>query len=123
MTIRQVGGTVSVAMLGTVLNSAYRSHVDVAHLPAAQAAAARRSAGGGVAVADKLGLTSLLDSVRSALVHATSLTLLASAGFAVVGIALTTQLPRPKKTDAPSPDAAKIPAPGESTGDLLDALD
>ena len=49
--LRQVGATIGVAVLGTVLNSAYRGGLTVTGLPAATAAAARSSVAGGVAVA------------------------------------------------------------------------
>lgn len=119
MTIRQIGGTCAVAILGTVLNSQYRSHLApaVSHLPAPVAAAATRSAGSGVAVAAQLHSPSLLESVRSALVHATSMTMWVSAGFAVVGVLAATQLPRKARVPQQPAEAA------ESTGDLLNAAD
>ncbi|HEY2794868.1 MAG TPA: DHA2 family efflux MFS transporter permease subunit, partial [Micromonosporaceae bacterium] len=49
--IRQVGGAIGVAILGTVLNSAYRDRVDVGHLPAAVAGTVRGGVSSGVAVA------------------------------------------------------------------------
>ncbi len=135
MTIRQIGGTVSVAVLGTVLNSGYRSHVVTDGLPPQAADAARRSAGGGVAVAAKLHSTTLLDSVRSALVHATSVTMIVSACFALLGVLAATRLPRPtsRATSGPTPGSdtapdpddvgTDSPRPAQSTGDLLDAVD
>ena len=119
MTIRQIGGTVAVAVLGTVLNSQYRSHLTAAtaHLPADLASAATRSAGSGVAVAAKLHSPSLLESVRSALVHATSTTLWVSAGIAVVGVLAATQLPRKARVTEQPGEAA------ESRRDLLNAAD
>ena len=48
--LRQVGGTIGVAILGTVLNSAYRDRLDVTGLPPAVADAARDSASGAVAI-------------------------------------------------------------------------
>ncbi len=119
MTIRQIGGTVAIAVLGTVLNSTYRHKVTpaTAHLPAQAADAVTRSASSGVAVAQKLHSAPLLESVRSALVHATSLTMWVSAGFAVVGVLAATRLPH--RTSVPT-----APAEGsESTGDLLNAVD
>jgi len=62
---RQVGAAIGVAVLGTVLNSVYRSHLSVAGLPTA-VAAARSSVGAGVAVAAKLGSAPLLTAVHSA---------------------------------------------------------
>ncbi|MFD0637049.1 MFS transporter [Catenulispora yoronensis] len=120
MTIRQVGGTIAVAVLGTVLNSEYRDRVGEAtkRLAPQDAAAVARSAGYGVTVAtQKLHSPSLLESVRSALVHATSLTMWVSAGFAFLGVLAATRLRRPAPVTAP---AAKAP---ESTGDLLNAAD
>jgi EmrB/QacA subfamily drug resistance transporter len=119
MTIRQIGGTGAVAILGTVLNSQYRSHLSsaTANLPAPLAAAATRSAGSGVAVAAKLHSPSLLESVRSALVHATSMTMWVSAGFAIVGVLAATQLPRKPRIAQQPGEAA------ESKSDLLNAAD
>ena len=119
MTIRQIGGTCAVAILGTVLNSQYRSHLSsaTANLPAPLASAATRSAGSGVAVAGKLHSPSLLESVRSALVHATSTTMWVSAGFAIVGVLAATQLPRKPRVTQQAGEAA------ESKRDLLNAAD
>ncbi|MEY9933590.1 DHA2 family multidrug resistance protein-like MFS transporter [Catenulispora sp. GP43] len=119
MTIRQIGGTCAVAILGTVLNGQYRSHLApaVAHLPAEAAAAATRSAGSGVAVAGALHSPSLLESVRSALVHATSMTMWVSTGFAVIGVLAATQLPRRARVTEKGSEAA------ESSRDLLNAAD
>ena len=63
---RQVGATIGVAVLGTVLSSVYRSHLSVTSLPATVAAAARSSVGAGVEVATKLGTAPLLSAVRDA---------------------------------------------------------
>jgi EmrB/QacA subfamily drug resistance transporter len=54
---RQVGAALGVAVLGSVLNSAYRSRMSgaAAHLPAAAAAMARNSVGGAAEVAAHLG--------------------------------------------------------------------
>ncbi len=51
------------------MNSAYRSGLDLAGLPASAARSARQSVFAGLAVAHKLGSASLLSSVRSAFVH------------------------------------------------------
>ena len=120
MTIRQVGGTIAVAILGTVLNSDYRGEVGkaTAALPAQVADAVARSAGAGVAVAQKLHSPSLLEAVRSALMHATALTLWVGAGFAVVGVLAATQLRR--GTTPVSATAGQAP---ESDHDLLHAAD
>ena len=59
--LRQVGATIGVAVLGTVLASVYRSHLAVTGLPAAAAAAARSSVVAGVEVAHAAGSAALLD--------------------------------------------------------------
>ncbi len=67
--LRQVGATIGVAVLGTVLSSVYRGHLAVTGLPAAAAAAAKSSVVAGVGVAHALRSAALLDSVRSAFVQ------------------------------------------------------
>ena len=85
---RQVGGTIGVAILGSLLISAYRSHLDLTGLPAAAAAGVRSSLFGGVAVAHQLGSAQLFDSVRRAFVHGMDVMLLVCAGLAVAGMVL-----------------------------------
>jgi MFS transporter, DHA2 family, multidrug resistance protein len=67
--LRQVGATIGVAILGTVLDSVYRGHLAVTGLPAATAAIARSSVVAGVAVAKALDSTALLGSARGAFVQ------------------------------------------------------
>ena len=83
--MRQVGSTIGVAVLGTVISNSYGHGVAsaAAHLPAQAAAAVRSSVGAGVAVAGKLGSSSLLDTVRSSFVHGMSLMLWTCGGIAV----------------------------------------
>jgi len=66
--IVKLGPAFGATILGSVLNSTYRSHVSVAGLPAQTAAAVQRSVFGGLAVAGQLGSTALTDSVRAAFV-------------------------------------------------------
>jgi len=97
--VRQVGGTIGVAILGSLMSSAYRSHVDVAGLPAAAAGAVRKGLFGGVAVAHQLGFGALLDSVRRAFVHGMDVMLLVCGGLAVAGMVLALVfLPRRSKS-------------------------
>jgi EmrB/QacA subfamily drug resistance transporter len=91
-TFRQIGGTVGVAVLGTVLNSVYRGNVDGLGLPAQAAEAVERGLGGGLAVAEKTGSADLLDSVRDAFLTSLNTTMWVSAGIAVVGAALAAVL-------------------------------
>jgi MFS transporter, DHA2 family, multidrug resistance protein len=83
--MRQVGSTIGVAVLGTVISNSYSSGVAsaAAGLPAQPAAAVRSSAGAGVAVAVKLGSTSLLDTIRTAFVHGMDLMLWTCGGIAL----------------------------------------
>ncbi len=86
--LRQVGATIGVAVLGTVLDSVYRSHLAVTGLPAAAAAAAKSSVVAGVQVAHALGSAALLDSIRSAFVQGLDTMLWVCAGIALVSAIL-----------------------------------
>jgi len=86
--MRQVGATIGVAVLGTVLLSVYRSHLVVTGLPDAAAAAAKSSVVAGVAIAQKTGSASLLDSVRHAFVTGMDTMLWVCAGIALVSAIL-----------------------------------
>ena len=83
--MRQVGSTIGVAVLGTVISNSYSSGVAsvAAALPAQAAAAVRSSVGAGVAVAGQLGSPALLDTVRDAFVHGMTAMLWTCGGIAV----------------------------------------
>jgi DHA2 family multidrug resistance protein-like MFS transporter len=89
--LRQVGGAVGVAVLGTVLNSGYRHH-----LPAGAPPAAREGISAGLTVSDP----GLLDSVRDAFVHGMDLSLVVAGGAALAG-ALLALIALPRKTAGP----------------------
>ncbi|MEV0287747.1 DHA2 family efflux MFS transporter permease subunit [Kribbella sp. NPDC050820] len=86
--LRQVGGTIGVAILGTVLNSAYRDRLDVSGLPADVAHAARDSASGAVAVAAQANLPALAESARDAFMHGMTATLWTCCVVAFAGLVL-----------------------------------
>jgi hypothetical protein len=114
-TMRQVGATIGVAVLGTVLGSVYRAHLDVAGLPAAAAAVAKSGVVAGVGVAHALGSPALLDSVQTAFVHGLDTMLWVCGGIALASAILAFMfLPRRPDgmTGAPRGDAAA--AAGES---------
>ena len=67
--LRQVAGTIGIAVLGTVLSAAYRGQLQLAGVPSQVAQAARSSVSAGVAAATRNGSTALLDTVRSSFVH------------------------------------------------------
>jgi MFS transporter, DHA2 family, multidrug resistance protein len=97
--MRQVGSTIGVAILGTIISNSYSSGVasSAAALPAQAAAAVRSSVGAGVGVAGKLGSSSLLDTIRSAFVHGMDLMLWTCGGIAIA-CALLAVLFLPRRT-------------------------
>jgi MFS transporter, DHA2 family, multidrug resistance protein len=104
--MRQVGSTIGVAVLGTIINDVYRSHLHLAGVPAAAASAIRSSVGVGVAAAHAAHSALLLGSVRDAYVHGMGVMLWVCAGIAL-GCALLALafLPR-RATAAVQPAAA-----------------
>ena len=86
--MRQVGGTIGVAVLGTILATVYRSHLDLSGLPAAAVSAIRQSVAGGVATARAAGSAPLLDSVRLAYVHGLDVMLWVCGGIAIASALL-----------------------------------
>lgn len=99
MALRQVGGVFGVALLGTMLNSAYRGQLDLSGIPAPAAETAQKSVSAGVAVAGQLGSAALLDTVRSAFVYGMDVMLGACGIIAVAGILLTLVF-LPRRSDA-----------------------
>jgi DHA2 family multidrug resistance protein-like MFS transporter len=100
---RQVGGTLGVAILGTVLNAAYRNHLDVGGLPPAVADAARESASAAVAI----GSPALTRSAREAFVHGMDITLWVCSGLALVGIVLALAF-LPRRTAPSEPEQQEV---------------
>ncbi|MCL2734032.1 MAG: MFS transporter [Actinomycetia bacterium] len=127
--VRQVGGAIGVAVLGSAANSTYRSHLDLGHTSQPIKDAAGRSAAAGVAVAGKLKSQSILDAVRDAFVTAMHTVLLACGVIVVIAAVLAllflpdrAALPakdgEPATDDAvPGPDAGGTP-PGRTSDSL-----
>jgi len=86
--LRQVGATIGVAVLGTVLDSVYRGHLSVAGLPGAVASAAKSSVVAGVAIAHSLRSAALLGSARGAFVQGMDVMLWVCGGIAVASAIL-----------------------------------
>jgi MFS transporter, DHA2 family, multidrug resistance protein len=86
--LRQVGATIGVAVLGTVLSSGYHDRLNLTGLPTAAAGAVRSSVAGGVEVAHKLNSLALLDNVRHAFIHGMDIMLWACGGIALVSAVL-----------------------------------
>ncbi len=115
--LRQVGATIGVAVLGTVLNSVYRSGLSVTELPASAAAAARSSVAGGVAVAHAVNSAPLLHAVGVSYVHGMDVMLWVCAAIALVSALLglaflprTGQPPAAGAADAAAADAVTADA-------------
>jgi MFS transporter, DHA2 family, multidrug resistance protein len=107
--MRQVGATIGVAVLGTILNNVYQSRLTVTGLPAAVAHAAKSSVAGGVAVAHALRSPALLDSVRTAFTHGLDIMLWTCTGIAIVSAALALVF-LPRRTRAAAGEAGVIAA-------------
>ncbi len=105
--LRQVGGTIGVAILGTVLNSAYRDRLDVTGLPPAVADAARDSASGAVAIAAHTNSPTLATSAREAFVHGMNATLWTCCAVAALGLVLAVAF-LPRRTGVGAPEPAEV---------------
>ncbi len=118
MALRQVGGTFGVAILGSVLSSAYHSGLNAAVVPVALAATVRDSVSEGVAVAHQIGSAALFETVRTAFVHGMDVMLAVCGGVAVAGIVLTLEfLPRRSEPiESPESAAAVEPSQPASAG-------
>jgi hypothetical protein len=115
--MRQVGSTIGVAVLGTVISNSYSNGVAsaAAHLPAQAAAAVRSSVGAGVALAGRTGSSSLLDTVRSAFVHGMDLMLWTCGGIAVACALLAVIFLRTRQE---SGDASRVDTAGAEAGSV-----
>ncbi|TLG08839.1 MFS transporter [Nocardia cyriacigeorgica] len=101
MTLRQVGGVLGAAMLGSVLAQGYTDRLDIAGLPGPAADAARDSLAGGLARAGQLGRPELADAARLAYLHGMTLVLLVTAVVAVLSaVVVAVVLPGRPATDA-----------------------
>jgi MFS transporter, DHA2 family, multidrug resistance protein len=123
--MRQVGGTIGVAVLGTVLATVYRSHLHLAGLPAAATDAIRKSVAGGVATATAAGSHQLLDTVRLAYVHGLDVMLWVCSGIAIVSALLALAFlpgrPAPQSGQAAAADDATAAPSGATTTPLIGA--
>ena len=115
MSMRMVAGAIGVAVLGTVVNSAYRARLDVSGLPDEAADVVRNSASAGAGVARQLGSEPLLVSVQAAFVHGMDVMLATCGGIALVGVVLGVAF-LPQRS-AHGADAA--PEQGESEHDVV----
>jgi EmrB/QacA subfamily drug resistance transporter len=117
-TIRQVGGALGVAVLGSLLAAVYRTRVADAltGLPAPARGAAGESISGTYAVAQGLGPagTDLIDAGNRAFVTAMHWAALGSVAVALVGVAVVLAwLPRRAGAPAPAPAGQAVESPAE----------
>jgi MFS transporter, DHA2 family, multidrug resistance protein len=117
--LRQVGATIGVAVLGTVLDTVYRDHLATSHLPATVATVARSSVVEGVAVAHKVGSAALLDSARHAFVQGLDTMLWVCGGIALVS-AILALIFLPRRTDGAGMAGPGTAGTGEETAALGD---
>ena len=92
-TVREMGGAVGIALIGSVLNSAYRSNIEstVASLPPEVAEPVTSGIGGALAVAGKMGTggAALVDASRQAFVDGMAPALYLGAGLALAAAVFT----------------------------------
>ncbi|MCZ4507402.1 MFS transporter [Streptomyces sp. ActVer] len=88
MTLRQAGGALGVAVLGSLLAQGYTDRLAVSQLPGPAAEAARDNIAGALAVAERLGLPALATSARDAYVHRMALVLTTTAAIALLSAVL-----------------------------------
>jgi MFS transporter, DHA2 family, multidrug resistance protein len=117
--MRQVGGTIGVAVLGTVLATVYRGGLHLSGDSAKATAAIKSSVAAGVATAKAARSSSLLDLVRTAYVHGLDDMLWVCAGIALASALLALAfLPR---WQAPAPDPADPAAVSDAAPRSADA--
>ncbi|MFI9820749.1 MFS transporter [Streptomyces sp. NPDC052013] len=106
-TFRQVGGALGIAVLGSVLSTAYRTSIEdeLTVLPPGARHAAGESIEATLAFADRLGTRgeALAGSANDAFLHAMHVTALWGAGVALIG-AIVTALFLPGRAPAPEGD-------------------
>ena len=107
--MRQVGGTIGVAVLGTVMATEYRAHLSLPALPAATEHLVRSGVAGGVAVARAAGSPPLLALVRNAYVHGLDVMLWVCAGIAVASALLALAFLPGRTRAAGEPAATGLP--------------
>ena len=110
-TVRQVGGALGVAILGSVLSSHYRDGMDGAAdgMPAGAAHAAHDSIAGASAVAERIGGAAgqaLHHTANLAFVDGMQIAMLVAAAVTVAGALVALAAP-PRRHRAPAPAAAR----------------
>ncbi|GAA4167989.1 DHA2 family efflux MFS transporter permease subunit [Gryllotalpicola koreensis] len=89
LTLRQIGSALGVAVLGTVVTTAYRDSIDHANLPSGTAATIRSSAATGVAAARALHADAAVAAAREAFLDGMSVSLLVCAAVSTGALVIT----------------------------------
>ncbi|SNX88207.1 EmrB/QacA subfamily drug resistance transporter [Streptomyces sp. TLI_55] len=108
-TLRQVGGSVGIAVLGSVLNAVFTDRLDTSGVPAQAADAAEESIVAAQGVAEKLNLARLAESAESAFTHGVTVVLLVCA-VAALATALLSFFVLPDDRKARQAAAEETPA-------------
>ncbi|MCX4669552.1 MFS transporter [Streptomyces sp. NBC_01381] len=111
MTVRQVGGAIGIALLGSLLSGVYVDRIDTGSLPAGAADTAGDSVVAAHAIADRLGLPGLVESADSAYVTGMGIVLWVSGVAALVTALLVAALLR---TPEPADAADMAPRPADA---------
>jgi EmrB/QacA subfamily drug resistance transporter len=115
MTLRQVGGAIGIALLGSLLAAGFRDRLDVSRLPGTAADVAGESVVAAHLVAEQTGMARLISSANSAYVHGMDVVLLvcgvASLAAALLAAAFLPGRPAEDSAEAPaSPDMVAVQA-------------
>ncbi|WP_406285808.1 MFS transporter [Embleya sp. NBC_00896] len=119
-TLRQVAGALGVAILGSVLASAYLDRIDTSGRSDEVRDAARDSIGGAAKAATRSGDDALLDSAREAFVHGMNVSLLIC-GVAAIVVAVAVAIFLPRRTVPVEVPADPTNGAGESGHDRAGA--
>ena len=111
MTLRQVGGAIGIALLGSLLASTFRDRLDVTGLPAKAADTAGDSVVAAHIVAEKAHSAQLAASANSAYVHGMGLVLLVCGAAALVSALLAAAF-------LPGTQPARAAVPPQETPDM-----
>jgi MFS transporter, DHA2 family, multidrug resistance protein len=111
---RQVGGTIGVAVLGTIISNAYVSRLTLTGIPAAATDTVKAGVAGGVAVARQLRSPAVLGMVRTAFVGGMDVMLWTCAGIALAS-ALLAVLFLPRGSRSPSTTSPGPAAPADES--------
>lgn len=122
----QLGAGIGIALLGSVMNAAYKPGLSsVPGVPAPESRAAGRSLGEAYEVAGRLGGArgeALRHAARDSFVHGLHMTLLVSAGLLLLGAVMALRLPRFMNCEAPPlTGQAAVPAPREAVESRVSA--